>query len=122
MIDLSADLLPTLPAAEPKAPRMNDIALKLQDNGRGAFVIEEGAETLAKMEIGIAGGNMTAYHTEVSDKLKGQGAGTQLLSSMVDYARQHQLKVIPLCPFVQSQFKKHPEKYADIWNKGWHLK
>jgi predicted GNAT family acetyltransferase len=99
---------------------MNDIVLKLNNNGRGAFVIEEGSERLAEMEISIAGGNLTVFHTEVSDKLKGKGVGAQLLANMVKYARDHQLKVIPLCPFVHAQFKKHPEEYADVWNQHWH--
>ena len=100
--------------------RMNDIELKLNKNGRGAFVIEDTGERLAEMEISIAGDNLTVYHTEVSDKLKGQGVGSKLLERMVDYARANKLKIIPLCPFVHAQFKKYPEKYADIWNKTWH--
>jgi predicted GNAT family acetyltransferase len=92
----------------------------LNDNGRGAFVIEEGTERLAEMEIGISGNNLTVYHTEVSEKLKGKGVASQLLGTMVKYARDHQLKVIALCPFVHAQFKRHPEEYADIWNQHWH--
>jgi predicted GNAT family acetyltransferase len=99
---------------------MADIELKLSNTGRGAFIIEEAGEQLAEMAISIAGDNLTVYHTEVSDKLKGHGIGSQLLERMVNYARDNKLKVIPLCPFVHAQFKRHPEKYADIWNKTWH--
>jgi predicted GNAT family acetyltransferase len=99
---------------------MNDIKLKLNDNGRGAFVIEEGDERLAEMEISISQGNLTVFHTEVSDKLQGKGIASQLLSEMVKYARDHQLKVIALCPFVSAQFKRHPEQYNDVWNQNWH--
>jgi hypothetical protein len=35
---------------------------------------------------------------------------------MVDYARKNKLKVIPLCPYVHAQFKRHPKEYADVWN------
>jgi uncharacterized protein len=99
---------------------MNDIELKLSANGRGAFVIEEQNERVAEMEIGIAGNNLTVYHTEVADKLKGQGVAGKLLSTMVEYARAHNLKVIALCPYVLAQFKRHPEQYADVWNQNWH--
>ena len=99
---------------------MKDIQLKLNDNGRGAFVIEEGSERIAEMEIGINGENLTVYHTEVSEKLKGQGIATKLLSTMVDYARNNNKKVVPLCPYVSAQFKRHPDNYADVWNKTWH--
>ncbi|MBT1688061.1 GNAT family N-acetyltransferase [Dawidia soli] len=99
---------------------MNDITLKLNDAGRGAFLIEENSERLGEMEIGITGGNLVVYHTEVSDKLKGQGAGGKLLAAMAAHARLHNLKVIPLCPYVLAQFKRHPEQYADLWNQAWH--
>lgn len=101
---------------------MNAIELKLESNGKGAFVIEEGGERIAEMVISVSGNNLTVYHTEVSDKLKGQGVAAQLLSTMVNYAREHKLKVIPLCPYVSAQFKRHPEQYQDIWNQHWHSK
>jgi predicted GNAT family acetyltransferase len=99
---------------------MNDIQLKLNDSKRGAFVIEDAGEKMAEMAIGISGDNLTVYHTEVSDQLKGQGVAAKLLSAMVDYARQHHLKVIALCPYVSAQFQRHPDLYTDIWNKNWH--
>lgn len=101
---------------------MNDIILKLDNNGKGAFVIEEGDERIAEMAIGISGENLTVYHTEVSEKLKGKGVASQLLTRMVTYARENKLKVIPLCPYVLAQFKRHPEEYADVWNQHWHGK
>lgn len=101
---------------------MNAIELKLESNGKGAFVIEEGGERIAEMVISVSGNNLTVYHTEVSDKLKGQGVAGQLLSTMVNYAREHNLKVIPLCPYVNAQFKRHPEQYKDVWNQHWHSK
>jgi uncharacterized protein len=99
---------------------MNDIKLKLKDNGQGAFVIEEGDVRVAEMEMAINNGNLTIYHTEVADELKGKGVANQLLSTMAAYARENKLKVIPLCPYVLAQFKRHENQYADIWNKSWH--
>jgi uncharacterized protein len=99
---------------------MNDIKLKLKDNGQGAFVIEEGDVRVAEMEMAINNGNLTIYHTEVADELKGKGVANQLLSTMAAYARENKLKVIPLCPYVLAQFKRHEDQYADIWNKSWH--
>ena len=99
---------------------MKDIEFKLDDNGKGAFVIEEGTQRVAEMEVAINNGNLTVYHTEVAEALKGQGVASKLLSAMTTYARQHKLKVIPLCPYVLAQFKRHPEQYEDIWNRTWH--
>jgi predicted GNAT family acetyltransferase len=98
---------------------MDEIKFKLYNNGKGAFYVEENGEQLAMMEIGIKDKNLTVYHTEVSEKLKGKGIATALLSKMVDYARENNLKVIALCPFVSAQFKRHPELYSDIWNRDW---
>ena len=101
---------------------MNDITLQLDSDGKGSFFIDQEGERLAEMVIRIADNNLTVYHTEVSDKLKGQGVATKLLSTMVAYAREHQLKVIALCPYVLAQFKRHPEEYKDVWNQHWHSK
>ena len=99
---------------------MHTIQLQLNDQGRGSFFIREGDEQLAEMVISIHKGNLTVFHTEVSDKLRGQGIAGQLLKNMVQHAREHQLKVIALCPYVHAEFERHPDQYADIWNKDWH--
>jgi predicted GNAT family acetyltransferase len=96
---------------------MEEIKLELNDKGRGSFYITEGDDRIAFMEIGIGDGRLTAYHTEVSPKAEGKGLAKKLLSHMAAYAREHHLKLIPLCPFVNAQFKRHPEEYADIWEK-----
>lgn len=98
---------------------MNAVELKLEPGRNGAFVIEEAGERVAEMVIGISGNNLTVYHTEVSEKLKGQGAAAKLLAAMVEYVRAHGLKVIALCPYVYAQFKRHPDQYQDIWNQDW---
>lgn len=95
-----------------------DIQLQLNEKGRGAFVIEKEGERLAEMEIAVKGKRLTVYHTEVSDALKGQGIGSRLFERMVEYARENNFKVVPLCPFVHGQFKRHPDLYEDIWEKG----
>jgi len=58
---------------------------------------------------------MIIEHTEVSDELRGQNVGYQLVHSAVEYARKHNLKIIPLCPFANAVFKKKPE-FADVLN------
>ena len=56
---------------------------------------------------------MIIEHTEVSDELKGQNAGYQLVKTAVEYARLHDIKIIPLCPFAKSVFDKKPE-FRDV--------
>ena len=97
-----------------------DVQFKVDDNGKGAFFVEEDGKRVAEMVVSISGSNLTVFHTEVSESLKGKGVSTQLLETMVQYVRDNNLKVIPLCPYVNVQFRRHPDKYDDIWNKTWH--
>lgn len=97
---------------------MDLIQLRLDDQKKGAFVIEDGDERIAEMVIAVMGPRLVVYHTEVSDKLKGQGIAGKLLDEMVAYARSNHLKVVPLCPYVLVQFKRHAEKYDDVWEKN----
>ena len=65
---------------------MHNIQLILNDQGPGAFVIDTGGERLAEMAVAIAGDNLTVFHTQVNDSLRGQGVASELLSTMGAYA------------------------------------
>ena len=97
---------------------MEEVQLKLDAKGKGSFFISKDEEQLAEMVVGVQGDHLTAYHTEVAPKAEGKGLAKQLLAAMVDHARRNNLKVIALCPFVHAQFRRHPEDYADIWDRG----
>ncbi|MEO5979298.1 MAG: GNAT family N-acetyltransferase [Chryseolinea sp.] len=99
-----------------------EVQLDLKENGRGSFLIKEEGKQIGEMAISIASGNLTVYHTEVNDEYQGKGVSTQLLTAMVDYARSHKLKVVPLCAYVNTQFKRHPAQYEDVWSQTWHNK
>ena len=94
---------------------MEEIKLVLNEKNRGAFLAMEDGEQLGEMVVGIAGSNLTVYHTEVSDKAEGRGLAKKMFTAMVQHAREHQLKVIPLCTFVHTQFRRRPAEFADIW-------
>jgi predicted GNAT family acetyltransferase len=85
--------------------------IKQEENGsRGAFYIEEEGKRLAEMTFTLPGpGKMIIDHTEVSDALRGKNVGYQLFDTAIAYARENELKIIPLCPFTASVFKKRPE-------------
>jgi predicted GNAT family acetyltransferase len=59
---------------------------------------------------------MIIEHTEVSEELKGQNIGFQLVKTAVEFARANGIKIIPLCPFANSVFKRKPE-FADVLTK-----
>ncbi|PYC47921.1 N-acetyltransferase [Litorivita pollutaquae] len=54
-------------------------------------------------------------HTEVDDALRGLGYGEVLMEHIVTDMRSQGKKIVPLCPFAASQFRKHPE-WADMLN------
>ena len=96
---------------------MPEVKLQINERGRGAFLLEENNRRLGEMQIGISDGVLTVYHTEVEPDMEGKGTAKELLETMVEYARTNKLKVIPLCPYVLSMFKKHPDKYEDLWDR-----
>ena len=48
-------------------------------------------------------------HTEVPEALEGNGIGSMLARTALEYAREKGLKVMPLCPYIASYIRKHPE-------------
>jgi predicted GNAT family acetyltransferase len=96
---------------------MDDVKLNLNGTGHGAFQIMEDNEQVAEMVVSIAAGQLTVYHTEVSEQFEGKGLAKKLLAAMVEYARNKGLTVIALCPYVHAQFKRRPELYSDIWSQ-----
>lgn len=88
--------------------------IKQEDNGKkGKFYIEIEGKQEAEMTYTYAGSDKIIIdHTEVSEKLKGQGIGYKLVEAAVDFMRENNLKVIPLCPFAKAVFEKKTE-YSD---------
>jgi len=55
-------------------------------------------------------GNAIVFtHTEVPPELQGQGVGSALARGALDAARAEGAEVVPLCPFIASYIRRHPE-------------
>lgn len=48
-------------------------------------------------------------HTYVSLELRGQGIASQLVSKVVEFAKQENKKIIPVCSFAKKEFMNHKE-------------
>ena len=97
---------------------MEEVKIKLDDNGEGYFYLNDNDEEgMAQMVVTVSGNELIAHHTEVFPKGEGKGLGKKLLAGMAQYARIKGLKVSALCPFVYAQFKRHPQEFSDIINK-----
>ena len=81
---------------------------------RRSFFIGEQKNPLAEMTYSKAGTDTIIIdHTQVSDALKGQGAGKRLVAAAVEFAREKNIKIIPLCTFAKSVFEKQKD-YQDV--------
>ncbi|WP_242917151.1 GNAT family N-acetyltransferase [Pontibacter liquoris] len=63
----------------------------------------------AVIEYKLGPGVMTVLHTEVPKELEGRGIASAMTKHALEQIAARQLKVIPLCPYMRSYLKKHPE-------------
>jgi predicted GNAT family acetyltransferase len=81
---------------------------------KGRFYVEDNEKTLAEMTYSIAGPDKIIIdHTDVDESLRGRRVGFKLFEAAVNYARDSNKKVLPLCPFAKAQFEKYIE-YNDV--------
>jgi hypothetical protein len=84
-----------------------------QTGHRGAFFVEADGKRLAQLTYAIVGTKVILDHTEVDDVLRGTGTGRKLVAAAVDWAREEDVRLLPVCPFARSVFDKTPE-FADV--------
>jgi len=66
---------------------------------------------IAFIEYKLDGDMLFLIHTEVPPALEGKGAGSAIVQKALQYAKDNNYKIVPICPFVQSYLKRHKE-----WN------
>lgn len=91
-----------------------EIQVVLDEDKRGMFYLEHGDKVVAEMVFSIDKNIMTVYHTEVAESLKGQGIASLLLDKMEKYARENNLLIKALCPYVGLQFRRQEERFRDL--------
>jgi len=92
---------------------MADAVSHVPAGHKGAFVIERDGSRLAEMTYTSAGSKIIIDHTDVSDALRGTGAGRRLVQAAVEWARAEKRTILPLCPFARSVFDKTAE-FRDV--------
>ncbi|MGZ4856592.1 MAG: GNAT family N-acetyltransferase [Candidatus Angelobacter sp.] len=78
----------------------------------GRFEIERQGH-VAYLEYTLAGKILQLIHSEVPEGLRGQGLGSELAHSALEWAREQGLKVDVVCPSVAEYLRKHPG-YSDL--------
>ena len=67
--------------------------------------------SVAHADYRLQGEVMRIFHTEVPRAVEGRGIGGQLVRAALDHARAHGLQVVPLCSYVRSYMRRHPETH-----------
>lgn len=80
--------------------------------GAHRFETDAGVE-LAYAEYEMTNGRMALTHTWVPVEGRGKGLAAVVVEAALEYARTNDLKVDPVCSYVQSFIARHPE-YAGL--------
>lgn len=92
---------------------MSEVKLKI-DGNKGFFYIDIDGKHEAMMTFVFAGEDKIIIdHTKVNPGNEGKGFGKQMVRKAVEYARENEIKIIPLCPFAKSVFDK-VEEFRDV--------
>jgi predicted GNAT family acetyltransferase len=67
---------------------------------------------LSRANYRLDGGTMWMVHTEVPRELEGRGIAAALVHAAFEHARAQGLKVAPVCSYVRTYMRRHPETRA----------
>ena len=85
-----------------------------ETNSAGKFFIEENEQQIALMTYKKSNdGVITIDHTEVDSNRRGEGLGEDLVEAGVKFARENNLKIVPLCPFAEKVINEKSE-FQDV--------
>ncbi len=68
---------------------------------------EEGAIAFANYRL--ADGVLSLPYVESPEVLRGKGTAGRLMEGVVEHARARNLKIVPICGYAVSWFRRHPE-------------
>lgn len=84
--------------------------LRIADNPeRHRYEAFLGDSRAAYSEYELEPGRIVFTHTVVRPQYEGRGVGSRLAKFALDDARDHGLRITPVCPFVRAYLRRHPE-------------
>ena len=93
---------------------MNKDIQQKETDGKGMFFIEKDGDIIAELTYTRQDNNiMTLDHTETNPEYEGEGLASRLVKHSVEYAKEKDLKIDPLCRYAAAQFKRH-EEYREV--------
>lgn len=90
--------------------------IDIKKGEKSFYVGDNEEEPLANMELVYNGDEIIINHTFVSEQLRGQNVGRQLLEKVVSFAREKNKKIIPICPYAKAELNKN-DHYLDVLHK-----
>ena len=70
----------------------------------------------SKLDYIQDGKNFVITHVGVHPELRGQGVAGRIVQVSLEYAKEHALRVIPMCSYAAAYIRRHPE-YAELLNQ-----
>ena len=87
---------------------------QIKDEAKGRFAAMDNEKEAGAIFYTSAGeSKIILDHTEVDDAYRGQSIGKKILMHIVEFARENNIKIIPLCPYAKSVFDK-TESIRDV--------
>lgn len=81
-----------------------------EDGGRGRWLIRLPDGTEAEMTFRPeAEGTIAVDHTFVPPAWRNRGVAERLMRAAIAEAGERGLRIVPVCPYVEVQFRRHPE-------------
>lgn len=85
-----------------------------EEGTHGSFYMEENGATVAEIVYSKRGEKrLVIEHTGVDQSLRGKKIGNELVHRTVEYARQHEYKITPVCQFAKVVMQRD-ESYHDV--------
>lgn len=85
---------------------------KTEEEGKGRFYMEDDKGMMGQADYTLANKVMNINHVEVREDMQGEGLASKILDHAVTYAKDHQMKVNPVCSYAVARFKKKSEYQA----------
>lgn len=81
-----------------------------QDGNKGEFYIEENGSPIAELTYLMNDETtLVATHTGTHPRMRGKGIAMKLVEAAVDYARENNLKISPMCSYVAWAFNERKD-------------
>ncbi|MCG9791440.1 GNAT family N-acetyltransferase [Flavobacterium algicola] len=86
-------------------------SITITDNNKGGtFKLIADEKTIGQMTFRYdSSSKIVIDHTEVDEDYNGKGFAKRLVERAIDFAKEKNSKIVPLCSFAKAYFDKHPE-------------